>query len=81
MGTHFSSKAFTAKPGAGLPMAPGGDSDSEDDALLEGESPEDAKRRKEKKRAQRKKGKKDKYKGATNINEQDVYNLYSEDPN
>ena len=54
MGTHFSSKAFTAKPGAGLPMEPGGDSDSEDDALLEGETPEDAKRRKEKKKAQRK---------------------------
>ena len=51
MGTHFSSKAFTAKPGAGLPMAPGGDSDSEDDVLQEGETPEDMKRRKEKKKA------------------------------
>ena len=63
MGTHFSTKAFTAKPGAGLPMAPGGDSDSEDETLLEGETPEEAKRRIEKKRALKKKGKKDKYKG------------------
>ena len=50
MGTHFSTKAFTAKPGQGLQMEPRDDSDT-DDEIIEGESAEDAKRRKEKKRA------------------------------
>jgi hypothetical protein len=65
MGLHYSSKAFTARPGKGLPMEPQSSSESDDDEdEIAGEKPEDAKRRKEKKKAQRakQKGKKhDKY--------------------
>ena len=81
MGQHYSSKAFTARPGKGLPMEPQSDSESEEFEEKEGETPEEAKRRKEKKKAQRQKGKKDKYSRATqNENATDVQTLYSKDP-
>ena len=81
MGQHYSSKAFTARPGKGLPMEPQSDSSDEELEEKEGETPEEAKRRKEKKKAQRNKGKHDKYSRATqNENATDVQTLYSKDP-
>ena len=52
MGLHYSSKAFTARQGKGLPMELQSSSESEEDSEeIEEEKPEDAKRRREKKKA------------------------------